>query len=185
MKTKFFRFSSLILWFLISYANVICQSDNSDISYKESLSKAIRWTNRQIIDYNFQESYELGKDIYYWGYPLSNSLALQSFQLPVNHPAYRYMTKFGRASVYDNALGVIALVMIGDYRRASGILNTLWFLMNEDGSIGFSFNTKDDNFYNRTYLRAGTIAWVGEAVVYYQKMTGDSNFQKMAKNIAE
>lgn len=96
----------------------------------------------------------------------------------------RAFVDVGRSFVYDNALSAIAYTYFGLHARAELLLATLASLQSADGSIGFSFNTRGDGFYNRGYVRAGTVAWVGYAFAYFELLTGNQRFREPALRAA-
>jgi hypothetical protein len=158
-----------------------------------SLEQAVSWIESHLVNSRntprWPEShgvtYEFGRDeIYRPTAPPRNCRAIRSFDFPRGHKAHRYMTRFGRSMVYDNALAVICLTMLGKHDDAKGILATLDYLQSKDGSVGFSFNTHGDNFLNKSYLRCGVQAWAGFACVFYTVHTGDRSFLPFAERVA-
>ncbi|MFC1522555.1 exosortase-associated EpsI family protein [Elusimicrobiota bacterium] len=94
---------------------------------------------------------------------------LISYRIGPEVPAYEYV--FSKSAIYDNALAVIAFTMVGDYHRASLIIDALERLIKPDGDLYFTFNThnswpnpKDEE---GTIIRSGASAWMGYAIVYY------------------
>jgi hypothetical protein len=94
------------------------------------------------------------------------------------------MVRRGRSFAYDNALAAIAFLQVGEVRRAEAILNTLGALQGPDGAIGFSFNSREPAFYNRQYIRNGTVAWVGYAYAYHAWTTGAATYLPRANAAA-
>ncbi len=94
---------------------------------------------------------------------------LLSYRVPPQDPSYRYT--YGRSFVYDDALGAIALTMVGRYREAEFLLNALRHLLRPDGSLWFAYNTQnswpDDKDSSGAVVRMGSVAWVGYAFTYY------------------
>ncbi|MGQ9631829.1 MAG: hypothetical protein ACUVXI_16195 [bacterium] len=92
-----------------------------------------------------------------------------SYVVPPDDPVYPYT--YSRSFAYDNALGVIALTMAGEYRDAEYILGAMRRLMRGDGSFWFTYNTHNDwpneGDYEGAILRTGSIAWVGYAATFY------------------
>jgi hypothetical protein len=94
---------------------------------------------------------------------------LVSYRVPRSDSAFKYI--YSRSFIYDDALGAIALAMLGSYREAEFILNALSHLIRADGSLWFAFNTQNswpseaDN--DGALIRMGSIAWVGYALTYY------------------
>lgn len=77
------------------------------------------------------------------------------------HPLYTYLGRFGRSFVYDNSLLLIVLSNRRRCREGQRIVRTLQRLQNSNGSWGFSFDTWGNDYYNRGYIRAGSVAWAG------------------------
>jgi len=94
---------------------------------------------------------------------------LVSYRVPREDPAYRFI--YGRSFVYDDALGAIALTMLGDYRQAEFVLNAMTRLVRPDGSLWFAYNTQNGwpevGDTSGAIIRAGSVAWVGYAFTYY------------------
>jgi hypothetical protein len=115
----------------------------------------------------------------------------------------RFLGRYGRAYLYDQAVGALAWVMAGEPEKAQRLLDYLSSYQNvnvpvpgaTDGSFGFSFNTvgcpeyepdNRDSFYQMDYLRTGAISWAGCAfVMYEQQLTGDAHYLDTARLTAE
>jgi len=114
----------------------------------------------------------------------------------------RYLGRYGRAFLYDQAVGAIAWLMAGEQEKARRLLDYLSSYQNlnasvlgaSDGSFGFSFNTvgcsayapdNRDSFYDMDYLRNGAISWAGYAFVLYQRLTGDTRYRDIALTTAD
>lgn len=84
-------------------------------------------------------------------------------------PGYRYT--FSRSSIYDNAVAVIALVMMDHPREAAKIINGMMRSARPDGDLWFGLNTHntwpDENDHDGAVIRTGANCWVGYAVCYY------------------
>ena len=89
----------------------------------------------------------------------------------------------GRSWTYDDAMGAIALLAQGRTQDARMVLSALQKLQAADGSIGFSYQI--DSSYADTRVRTGTMAWIGYAMAFYQRVTGDRRFQSSAVAIAQ
>lgn len=87
----------------------------------------------------------------------------------------------GRSWTYDNAVGAIAFLLQGRPGDARTVLTALQGLMAPDGSLGFSYQV--DSSFVDGHIRTGTLAWVGYAMVLYQRQTGDASFQASAEKI--
>ena len=117
--------------------------------------------------------------------PTIQRRAVLSFPEPVGDEAVdEYLVPTGRSFSYDDALAAIVMAQRGEARQAAELLATLEALLGPDGSIGFSFNTIDDSYYNRRYVRSGVVAWVGYAFAYYEWVTGDPAFHDAAQRVA-
>jgi hypothetical protein len=90
-----------------------------------------------------------------------------------------------RSFSYDDALALLWYSWTGNKRYAAGIAETLLMLQNSDGSWGFSFSVRDDNFYNEGYVRNGTVAWVANALVYFSKRYKHERAYKAAQKAVE
>ncbi len=113
-----------------------------------------------------------------------------------------FLGRYGRAFLYDQALGAIAWLMDGEPEKARRLLDYLSSYQNwnipmpgaANGSFGFSFNTvgcpayapnNRDSYYDLNYLRSGAIAWAGYAFVFYQRLTGEARYLDVARRAAE
>ncbi len=103
----------------------------------------------------------------------------------------RYLGKYGRGFIYDQAVGAIAWMLAGETETARRLLTHIASYQNEDGSFGFSFNGRGcnqedaDSFYDATYIRSGTISWIAYAFVMYYRVTGEDQFLDAAKRAAD
>jgi len=100
-----------------------------------------------------------------------------SYRVPADDPAFRFI--YGRSFVYDDALAVVALTMLGRYREAEYILNALDHLLQPDGSLWFAYNTQnswpDEMDHDWAIIRSGAMAWVGYAFTYYLQTRSAEN----------
>jgi hypothetical protein len=107
--------------------------------------------------------------------------AMTSYDLiDKNNTFYSYR----RSLAYDIAAGAIAFTMLNEQKTARELLALLKYILESDGSIGFSLNTYGDNFYDMNNKKSGTIAWCGYAMAFYQKYFNDPQFQETAQKIA-
>jgi hypothetical protein len=94
---------------------------------------------------------------------------LLSYRVPPTDPAYRCI--YGRSAIYDDALGAIALTMVGRYREAEFLLGAVSRLVRADGGLWFAYNIQNDwpseSDHEGAMLRTGAVAWSGYALVYY------------------
>jgi hypothetical protein len=91
---------------------------------------------------------------------------------------------YRRSFAYDIAAGAIAFTMLRQQDAAGELLDLLTYIMNSDGSIGFSLNTYGDNFYHMENKKSGTIAWCGYAMAFYERFFNDTRFREPAEKIA-
>jgi hypothetical protein len=96
---------------------------------------------------------------------------LISYKVPKNSDVYRYV--FSKASLYDNALAVIAFSMIGEYSLAERIIEASSRVLSPDNDLWFSFNTHNSwpnkNDHSGAIVRTGASAWMGYAITFYLK----------------
>ncbi len=96
---------------------------------------------------------------------------LISYRVPQDAEAYRYV--FSKASIYDNALAIIAFSMVGEYSLAEKIIEAASRVLSQDGDLWFTFNTHNswpnDNDHGGAINRSGASAWLGYAIIYYLK----------------
>ncbi len=109
--------------------------------------------------------------------------AVRSYHVPPGHPLEPYLAD--RSFVYDDALAVIALTLVGRRDEARAIGNTLTTLLTSDAALGFSFSLAAPPFYNVRYVRAGTMAWAGYALALYDTLTHERRFTPYAQRIAD
>lgn len=123
---------------------------------------------------------------------------LLSYRVPEEDPAYPYI--YSRSFLYDNALGVVALTMMGEYHAAEYILSAIRRQMLADGSLWFVYNTHNswpgEDDQEGALIRTGSLAWFGYSIVYYLRvrLLENANFLdtdtlargylEMAENIA-
>jgi len=159
-------------------------ADPLTLPERRSLVAAEGWTTEFLVPYTFRYTYETGPARRDQGEVPKGAQAVVSFDIPESHAQYRYLGKYKRSMLYDNALAVVTFSMRREFGLASSVLKTLQHLQNADGSIGFSFNTTGDNFYNESYLRTGAIAWAGYAAVHEAIQSGDKSFLGFARKVA-
>ncbi|GMV39842.1 MAG: hypothetical protein AMXMBFR64_15580 [Myxococcales bacterium] len=146
--------------------------------------RAARWLT--LVPYEVEATYERDGDDTEALRPVAGErLAVLSFPEPTGDDRIDpWFVPVGRSFAYDDALVAIVLLERGEPGRAAGVLRTLESLQADDGAIGFSFNTIGDTFYNRRYVRAGTVAWVGYAFAMYERVTGEHTFRAAALRAA-
>ncbi len=96
---------------------------------------------------------------------------LISYKVPKDSKVYRYV--FSKASLYDNALAVIAFSMVGEYTLAERIIEASSRILSPDNDLWFSFNTHNSwpnrNDHAGAIVRSGASAWLGYAITFYLK----------------
>jgi len=96
---------------------------------------------------------------------------LISYKVPKDSDVYRYV--FSKASLYDNALAVIAFSMVGEYALAERIIEASSRVLSPDNDLWFSFNTHNSwpnkNDHSGAIIRSGASAWLGYAITFYLK----------------
>lgn len=96
---------------------------------------------------------------------------LVSYRVPKDSEAYPHV--FSKASLYDNALAIIAFSMAGELSLAERIIEAASRILSPDNDLWFTFNThnswpnKDD--HTGAIVRSGASAWLGYAIVYHLK----------------
>jgi len=125
--------------------------------YKE---KAVAWLKSQIVPNSIVK--EPAQD---------RRNLLISYKVPKDSEVYRYV--FSKASLYDNALAIIAFSMAGELGLAERTIEAASRILSPDNDLWFTFNThnywpnKDD--HSGAIVRSGASAWLGYAIVYHLK----------------
>ena len=125
--------------------------------YKE---KAVAWLKSQIVPNDIVKE------------PVQDRRHLLiSYKVPKDSEAYRYV--FSKASLYDNALAIIAFSMVGEYRLAERIIEASSRILSPDNDLWFTFNTHNSwpnrNDHSGAIVRSGASAWLGYAITFYLK----------------
>ena len=96
---------------------------------------------------------------------------LISYKVPKDSKVYRYV--FSKASLYDNALAVIAFSMVGEYALAERVIEAASRVLSPDNDLWFTFNTHNSwpnkNDHSGAIVRSGASAWLGYAITFYLK----------------
>ena len=96
---------------------------------------------------------------------------LISYKVPQDSPVYRYV--FSKASLYDNALAIIAFSMVGEYSLSERIIEASSRVLSPDNDLWFTFNTHNSwpnrNDHSGAIVRSGASAWLGYAITFYLK----------------
>ena len=109
--------------------------------------------------------------------------AVRSYRVPPGHPLEPYLAD--RSFVYDDALAMIALSLVGRHAEARAIGHTLAALLTPDATLGFSFSLASPAFYNVRYVRAGSMAWAGYAMAVSDALAHEQRFTPQARRIAD
>ena len=125
--------------------------------YKE---KAVAWLKSQIVPNSIVKE------------PVQDRRNLLiSYKVPKDSEVYRYV--FSKASLYDNALAVIAFSMVGEYRLAERIIEASSRVLSPDNDLWFTFNTHNSwpnkHDHGGAIIRTGASAWLGYAITFYLK----------------
>lgn len=110
-----------------------------------------------------------------------------SYEVPKDDKAYSYI--YSRSSIYDNAVAAIAFLSHDQQSEAGDILEALSRLVNDDGSLFFSYNTHNSwpnlGDHEGAIIRSGALAWVGYVTVFYlsQRLTEDSEGAKRSPRV--
>ena len=120
--------------------------------------KALGWIQSQIVPNKIVRSPSPGR----------RNLII-SYEIPKNDEAYSYI--YSRFFIYDGAVAAIALSICDQQKKAGDILEAFARLVNDDGSLFFSYNTNsswpNQDDHEGAIIRTGALAWVGYATVYY------------------
>ena len=125
--------------------------------YKE---KAVAWLKSQIVPNSIVKE------------PVQDRRNLLiSYKVPKDSDVYRYV--FSKASLYDNALAIIAFSMIGEHALAERIIEASSRVLSPNNDLWFSFNTHNSwpnkNDHSGAIVRTGASAWMGYAITFYLK----------------
>jgi hypothetical protein len=125
--------------------------------YKE---KAVAWLKSQIVPNSIVKE------------PVQDRRNLLiSYKVPKDSEVYRYV--FSKASLYDNALAIIAFSMVGEYALAERIIEASSRILSPDNDLWFTFNTHNSwpnkNDHSGAIVRTGASAWMGYAITFYLK----------------
>lgn len=72
-----------------------------------------------------------------------------------------------RTYIYAQALALLWFSWTGQSERAHALARTLYYLQQDDGSWGYSFDTRPAGDYHRRYVRSGTVAWAATGLAYF------------------
>ncbi|MGA2924792.1 MAG: hypothetical protein ABSG43_02170 [Solirubrobacteraceae bacterium] len=113
--------------------------------------------------------------------PAAEPLSLvRSYAIPADDPLAVPLANL--SWTYDSAISAQAFAQTGDLAQARQLLDQLQALQHHDGAIEFAFNTATGQ--SMPLLRAGTIASVGLAAMYYRSYTCDGTYDELAYRAA-
>ncbi len=149
MVKKVLLFTSFSLFFVLSG----CKTADKGLE-----EKALGWIQSQIVPNKIVQNPS----------PDRRNLIV-SYELPKNDEAYNYI--YSRSFIYDGAMAAIALSICGQQNKAGDILEAFARLVNDDGSLFFSYNTHNSwpnqGDQEGAIIRIGALAWLGYAITYY------------------
>jgi len=144
-----------LLFISISLLFVLSGCGKTDKGLEE---KALGWIHSQIVPNKIVKSPSAGR----------RNLII-SYEVPKNVEIYRYI--YSRSFLYDGAVAAIALTIYDQQKKAGDILEAFARMVNDDGSLFFSYNTHNvwpnQGDHEGAIIRVGALAWVGYANVYY------------------
>lgn len=111
-----------------------------------------------------------------------------SYEIPQTDPSYSYI--YSRSFIYDDAVTAVALLLYDQQSNAGDILEALSRLVNDDGSLFFSYNTHNSwpnqGDHQGAIIRSGALAWVGYATVCYlnQRLTESPEDSKRSPRVS-
>ncbi len=111
---------------------------------------------------------------------------LISYRVPEDSADYPYV--FSKASLYDNALAILAFTMTGEHALAERVIEAASRLLSPDGDLWFSFNTHNAwpnrRDHSGAIIRSGASAWLGYAIVHHLKtrLVDNAGFLKQDQN---
>ena len=109
----------------------------------------------------------------------------------------RYLGRFGRGFIYDQALGLIVHTMLSQPMAAENLGLYISSFQNKgqlptlaSGSFGFSFNGQGfwgekDNFYDMDYLRGGANGWLGYGYLFYSRQFNNLQFMEVMTGVGD
>jgi hypothetical protein len=104
-----------------------------------------------------------------------------SYQAEKTDPDFKEVD--GRSWINDNAYAALAFCITQNFKEAHLILRALSSKVNDNSSLSFYFNLRNDD--HSKYNQSAALAWVGYSFCFYQKKTGEEEFLPSALKIAE
>ncbi|MBI3018001.1 MAG: EpsI family protein [Deltaproteobacteria bacterium] len=133
-------------------------------NFKEAKSKAIQWILNQRVPNPIVPFPQMDRRYLLLSYEL-NAKNPQT----QNDKSYNYI--YSRSSIYDDALGLIALTMGGYHAEAEGIIEAFERIITDKGDLWFSYNTHNEWpsswDHSEATIRNGASSWVGYAIAFY------------------
>jgi hypothetical protein len=163
----------ILLFVTLPFLVVLSGCRRADKPLKE---RALEWIHSQIVPNTSVSSPS----------PDRRNLII-SYEVPKSDEAYPYI--YSRSSIYDNAVAAIAFLSYNQQSKAGDILEALSRLVNDDGSLFFSYNTHNSwpnqGDHEGAIIRSGALAWVGYATVFYlnQRLTEDPEGSKRSPRV--
>ena len=157
----------------LSFLFVLSGCRKADKPLKE---KALEWIHSQMVPNSLVPSPS----------PDRRNLIV-SYEVPQSDASYPYI--YSRSFIYDDAVTAIALLLYDKQSKAGDILEALSRLVNDDGSLFFSYNTHNSwpnqGDHQGAVIRTGALAWVGYATVLYldQRMTENPEDSKSSPRV--
>ena len=110
-----------------------------------------------------------------------------SYEVPQSDESFPYI--YSRSFIYDDAVTAVAFLLYDQQSKAGDILEALSRLVNDDGSLFFSYNTHNSwpnqGDHQGSVIRSGALAWVGYATACYlnQRLTDDPEDSKRSPRV--
>lgn len=110
-----------------------------------------------------------------------------SYEVPKSDEVHPFI--YSRSFIYDDAVSAIAFLFCDQQSKAGNTLEALSRLVNDDGSLFFSYNTHNSwpnqGDHEGAIIRSGALAWVGYATVLYleQRLTEDPEDSKSSPRV--
>ena len=153
----------------------------SGASLEEAKEKAMRWILNQRVPNAVVPFPQIDRRYLLLSYELNPKNPQTQ-----NDKSYDYI--YSRSSIYDDALGLIALTMGGYHTEAEGIMEAFERITLDSGELWFGYNTHNEWpsawDHGEATIRNGASAWVGYAISFYiQKRLLENPSLKNNQNI--
>ncbi|MBI3018730.1 MAG: EpsI family protein, partial [Deltaproteobacteria bacterium] len=149
--------------------------------FKEAKEKAMRWILNQRVPNPVVPFPQMDRRYLLLSYELNPKNPQTQ-----NDKSYPYI--YSRSSIYDDALGLIALTMSGYHAEAEGIIEAFERIIMDNGELWFSYNTHNEWpsswDHSEATIRNGASSWIGYAIAFYvQKRLFENPSLKNSPNI--